>query len=272
MGKQGATRDASRVVLKLAEGLFAHAVDFALWLTVYVGELSLPQSVHGQLWRAQKSADSVLDEINYEILKNALYTAKRRGWVKSVRRGVPPEITEEGKRRLTASIPQYDQKRIWDGRLHLVTYDIPEARKNDRDLLRIYLRRIGCGKLQNSVWITPYNPIDTLRSYIEAKKLGGTIIISDLGQDASIGEEDIRSLLVRVFRLDDLNARYEEWLSENSKNTIDHYALIGFFAILRDDPQLPFTLLPAWWKGTRAYARVKNQLGKLSIHSRSRTD
>ncbi|OGG13685.1 CRISPR-associated endonuclease Cas2 [Candidatus Gottesmanbacteria bacterium RIFCSPHIGHO2_01_FULL_46_14] len=264
MGKRGAMRKVSREALALAEGVFTHAVDLALWFIVYVGEVSLPQSVSGQVWRAQKEADRFLGEINYEVIKNAINTARKRKWVKSTKRGALPQITQEGRRRLASVIPVYDEKRIWDSRLHLITYDIPEERKTDREKLRNYLRRIGCGKLQDSVWMTPYNPIDTLRSFIDERMLGGTIIISDLGQDASIGEEDIQTLLVRVYDLEKLNMRYEEWLSQNDKGRIDHYALIQFLAVLRDDPQLPFVLLPPWWKGREAYERVKALLRKSS--------
>lgn len=265
MGKRGAMRKVSREALALAEGVFAHTVDLVLWFTVYVGEVSLPQPVSGQVWRAQKEADRFLGEINYQVIKNAINTARKRKWVKSIKRGALPQITQEGRRRLASVIPVYDEKRIWDSRLHLITYDIPEERKTDRENLRNYLRRIGCGKLQDSVWMTPYNPIDTLRSFIDERLLGGTIIISDLGQDASIGEEDIQTLLVRVYDLEKLNARYEEWLSQNDEGRFDHYALIQFLAVLRDDPQLPFALLPPWWKGREAYERVKALLRKSSI-------
>lgn len=270
------TRNLSRAALQLTEGLFAHTVDMALWLTVYTAECVMELSSRHPLKESIQlllAADRLVEKINYDVIKNALLTAKKRGWIKTVRRNALPEITAEGKRRLAAVIPKYDEKRVWDGRLHLVTYDIPEKRKIEREMLRIYLRCIGCGKLQDSVWITPYNPIDVLRRYIEEKQLGGTIIISDLGKNGSIGEEDIRALLVRVYELEKLNDRYTEWLSEvDSYGIVDHYFLVLFLSILRDDPQLPFVLLPPWWKGDRAYQRVKDYLGKLSIHLRSQAD
>ncbi len=277
MQKKRATRELSRTALTLTEGLFAHTVDMALWLTIYAAEcfidISSRQPPYKESIHAILAADRFVEKINYGVIKNALITAKKRGWIKTVRRNAPPAITEEGKRRLSAVIPKYDEVRIWDGRLHLVTYDIPEKRKTEREMLRIYLRRLGCGKLQNSVWIMPYNPIDVLRTYIEEKQLSGTIIISDLGHDASIGEEDIRALIVRVYELEKLNKRYEEWLTEvDDYGTVDHYFLVLFLSILRDDPQLPFALLPPWWKGNKAYSNVKDYLGKLSIHLRSQVD
>ncbi len=142
--------------------------------------------------------------------------------------------------------------------MHIVTYDIPEAYKHDRELLRGYLRTIRCGRLQDSVWVTPYNPIDLVRSFVELHNIRGTIIVSDMGRDGSIGEENLKGLVVRVYRLELLNERYNVWLDTKG-------SLLGFLAILKDDPQLPFALLPGWWKGDTAYKLVKEKLDKVVI-------
>lgn len=264
MKKKFTTKKFSRAALKVAEGLFAHSVDFGLWFAMYMASMSLPQSQYGQLWRAKRSADRLLDQINYEVIKNAIQTARKRRWVKIIKRGALPEITIEGKKRLASIIPQYDQNRVWDGRMHLVTYDIPEKQRNDRYLLREYLRIIGCGLLQESVWITPYNPIDTLRGFVEQHGLKGNIIVSDMGKDGSIGEEDLRAMIVRIYKLEALNDRYEAWLQDiDEQEEIDHLSLVLFLSIIKNDPQLPFALLPPWWKGDRAYQKVKSKLEKV---------
>ncbi len=266
MGKRGATKQVSRAVLALTDGLFSHMVDVALWFAVYMAELSVPFKMYGNAWRAQATADRVLDHVNYQALKRAIKEARKKGWLKKAnRRGAPPEITAAGKRRLIRIVPTYDEKRVWDGRMHLITYDIPEKRRKERGVLREYLQRIGCGRLQDSVWMTPYNPIDTIRRFITERNLGGTILISDLGKDGSIGEEDLGSLIVSVYKLDALNDRYIEWLDDIDDTGVTHWSVMRYLSILRDDPQLPFALLPKWWKGDQAYQRVKERLGKVSI-------
>lgn len=276
MKKKSVTKELSRAALQLTEGLFAHSVDFGLWLTIYVAAMSVPQSRNGQVWRAAREADSFLNQVNYEVIKNAIQTARKRGWVKQGRRGAIPEITIEGKRRLNAILPHYDEKRVWDGKMHLVTYDIPETHRDDRWSLREYLRAIGCGTLQESVWITPYNPIDTLRDFIEERNLKGNVIVSDMGKDGSIGEENIRVMIVRVYKLEAINDRYGSWLeAADDHGEIDHLAVVQYLAILKDDPQLPFVLLPPWWKGEKAYQKVKLNIEKvvneLSIGSKLTT-
>ena len=257
-------RQLSRAALQVAEGVFAYSVDLGLWITMYMASMGVPQSQYGQLWRAKRNADQFLNQINYEVFKNAIQTARKRGWVKIVKRQALPEITAEGKKRLEAILPHYDENRVWDGRMHLVTYDIPEKKSSDRRLLRDYLKSIGCGMLQESVWITPYNPIDTLRVFIEKRGLKGNIIVSDMGKDGSIGEEDVRAMIVRVYKLEALNDRYIAWLETvKDYNEVDHLAIVQYLAILKDDPQLPLSLLPPWWKGDSAYKKVKMKMEKV---------
>lgn len=258
------TRNTGRVIGILTEGLFSRAVDVALWLTIYIADLTVLSPKSGKVWRAQLAADRFLQQVNYEIIKNAIITAKRNGWIKKSSRHAIPEITTAGKRRLANILPQYDEKRTWDGRVHLVAYDIPETKADDRHLLREILRSIGCGRLQGSLWITPYNPIDILRSFIEEHGLVGTIIVSDIGKDGAIGEEDIRALIARVYKLHELNDRYVEWLKDMEDNT-DHWMALRFLTILEDDPQIPFSLLPPWWKGDTAYHQVRPFLQRVII-------
>lgn len=260
-----AVHQGRQFLLHLTEGVFSHAVDFSLWLAIYFAELSMPFGASGKIGRAQFAADRFLEHINYDIIKDAMKHARRRGWLaRSKTRHALPEITQSGRKRLASFIPQYDEARVWDGRMHLVTYDIPERRYADRQFLREYLKRMGCGRLQDSVWITPYNPIDTIRTFVEERDLAGTVITSDMGEGGAIGEEDLRALIIRVYNIENLSDRYEAWLEEYpSKAAVDHWAAIQYLSILADDPQLPFPLLPSWWQGTKAYERVKPWLVKV---------
>lgn len=252
----------------LGTQIFSTVVDLSLWIAVYVANLGLPQSRYGTAFRVKLTADRFLSQWNYDTITRAIAHARRRRLLAPVMRGrhTLPEITEEGKRRLSVIIPMYDEKRVWDARMHLITYDIPETQAKDRGELRDFIRMIGAGRLQDSVWITPYNPIDTLRSFIGEHRLAGTVIVSDMGTDAAIGEEDVQSLVARVWRLDRLNDRYTEWLSEaNKSGRLDHWMLIAFLSILKEDPQLPFPLLPAWWKGNQAYRLIRPKIQQIQI-------
>jgi DNA-binding transcriptional regulator PaaX len=246
-------------LLSISENVFASSVDILLWTTVYFAAMSVPQSTYGQIRRANISADKFLDKINYRSIKELIRYAKRSGLVKKgYKRNTMPEISIAGKVRLSSLVPQYDDKRVWDNRIYLVTYDVPENRKNERNCLRLFLIRIGCGMLQDSVWTTPYDPTDIIGEFIEKNNLKGTVLVSNIGKDGSLGDEDIKSLIVKVYHLDDLNNRYK-LLLKNDKN-IDISFVMRYLSILHDDPQLPFPLLPSWWVGGKVYLKVKSIL------------
>lgn len=46
---------------------------------------------------------------------------------------------------------------IWDGIWHLVSYDIPNLQKIERDFLRQSLERWNFKKVQESLWVSPYD-------------------------------------------------------------------------------------------------------------------
>jgi DNA-binding transcriptional regulator PaaX len=50
----------------------------------------------------------------------------------------------------------------WDGKWRMLIFDIPEKRKQIRQQLRITLRSIGFERLQDSVWVYPYDCEDLI--------------------------------------------------------------------------------------------------------------
>ncbi len=75
--------------------------------------------------------------------------------------------------------------KVWDGRWHLVLFDIPNDKRKRRDIFRARLKELGLILYQNSVWIYPYPLEEVVRqvadfyklspcvSYIVAKKISG---------------------------------------------------------------------------------------------------
>lgn len=256
----------------LGTKIFGTVVDVSLWSVAYLATLAVSPPRGVLDFRAQAAADRFLSQWNYQTIKRAIAHARRKQLLAPVVRGrhALPEITGAGKKRLAALLPTYDEQRTWDGRMHMITYDIPQKQEEDRAALRAFIKKIGAARLQDSVWLTAYNPIDTLRSFISDHNLGGTVIVSDMGTDASIGEEDLKSLVVRLWRLDLLNDRYDEWLKEaNRSQQLDGWTVIAYLSILKDDPQLPFPLLPSWWKGDKAYRLISPKLKQIQILFRS---
>lgn len=71
------------------------------------------------------------------------------------------EITEAGRRAFALeqakALLAARHPRRWDKRWRLVMFDIPQRRRRDRDHLRSLLRECGFLRLQDSVWVFPYD-------------------------------------------------------------------------------------------------------------------
>lgn len=86
---------------------------------------------------------------------------KRKGLIAFVERNgkTSLELTAAGKsmaaqirlKQLTIARP-----RRWDGRWRVIVFDIPEARRADRQRVRQMLLGLGFARLQDSVWAHPY--------------------------------------------------------------------------------------------------------------------
>lgn len=243
------------------------AIDWSFSLAARTGDLILlmaqwavyfPATTNrAKFWREIENREyRPLDEAK---IKNHVYQLKHRGLIDYTKRlWQEPVITAKGKKRLQAILPRYDEERVWDGRLYLVIYDIPVGNNYLRDRLRRTLKTLGCGLLQKSVWLTPYNPQKILQDFAAKHNLPGQILVSDLGKGGSIGEEDIRGLVVRVYKLDELNRRYLEFFEIWSKKKPQPEMLSHFYSVLKDDPQLPFALLPDDWQGEKAWELISS--------------
>lgn len=76
------------------------------------------------------------------------------------------KLTDKGKiQALWVKMKLVNEK--WDGKWRLVIWDIPEKRRNTRDLLRHQLKQLGFKRLQNSIWVSKKNCTKLLKMYIK---------------------------------------------------------------------------------------------------------
>lgn len=229
-------------------------IDLLLWQVFMVGTSvgkTGPRGVH----EAFREADEILQKINHRTLSATWYqlTKKRLLTYKKRENIFTAEITNFGKKRLQQKFPQYHQKRPWDKKIYIITYDIQSKANTKRDKLRRFLNKIGCKMIQESTFLTPYNPRQLINEFDSKYKIPGTIIVSDVGQDGGVGETDIKDLLVKLYSLEKLNDRYENFIKNVKKQNDKRIMLFEYLSILKDDPQLPFALLPTGWSGNNAY-------------------
>jgi len=254
------------ITLKISKGVFSKTTDLLLY-TIFLLGASIGKSPTSRgVYQMFSQADKDFNQFNSETLRQAFGYLKRKGLIMVLKDELfyKPIISMTGLEKLKAHLPRYDEKRVWDKRIYLVTYDIPEKARNAREFLRDFvLRRLGAGVLQESVYLTFYNPREILKKVVKEKKIPGSIIVSDLGKDGSVGEEDLTTLIRRIYHLDKLEERYQGFLDryQNQKGEISLLGLsFDFYSILEDDPQIPFELLPRDWIGEKAYSLFKNLL------------
>lgn len=80
------------------------------------------------------------------------------------------KLTDKGLEKAVFEKLKEKNQKNWDGYFTLVSFDIPEKRKQARNLLRLRLKEWGFLMWQKSLWATRKNCADPLESYI--KKLG----------------------------------------------------------------------------------------------------
>jgi DNA-binding transcriptional regulator PaaX len=201
--------------------------------------------------------DILLSKYNSKSIKMALNNLISRRYLKKKKSptGIELTITKAGLERINEFIPMYKTNRPWDGYLYLVSYDIPRKADVSRNLLRKYLQKMGCVLLQESLWLTPYNPHGIMEKFIEDHSIPGTILISKLGKDGAVGDEDTKTMIERVYRLKEIADRYEAFIRMyKSKPVVSFTKMsVDYFQILRDDPQLPFSLEPSGFSGKEAH-------------------
>lgn len=81
------------------------------------------------------------------------------------------------------------RKKRWDGKWRVLIFDIPEYRKSLREMIRRTLISIGFVRLQDSVWIFPYDCEDLIALLKADFKTGKNIlymIVDELEGDAEL--------------------------------------------------------------------------------------
>ena len=243
----------AKTVAEFSEGFLSKTVDLLL-VSIYFG-FEFSAAGYGNGWRAEAKSNEVLSELNYKTLKRAAKHLKQKGLVKTLKEKLElPEITEEGKLKIEHTIPKYNKSRRWDGSIYLITYDIPTKHNAQRNLLRGFLRRIDCAPFQQSVWVTAYNPKKKIKDFVEEHNLQGFVVVSSLGRDGAIGDAEVGEIIKEVYRLDNLNKRYKDFIVKAGMASQPKHSLVfSYLSILKQDPQLPYDLLPQKWLGTHAH-------------------
>lgn len=161
--------------------------------------------------------------------------------------------------------PETQWRRRWNGRWHLVLFDLPNAQTKLRDRLRRYLRSCNFGYLQNSVWISP-DPLTGGKAMFEGAPVNVESLLL-LEARPCAGESD-REIVLGAWDFDKINRLYERHdkvLSARPTRALrDETAAkafrrwtgderVAWLSAVSADPLLPEALLPQSYRGREAW-------------------
>ena len=66
------------------------------------------------------------------------------------------KLTKKGELKILMQKATWQKRNVWDQKWRLIMFDIPEGSRKQRNLLRKLLKQAGFIKLQESVFISPY--------------------------------------------------------------------------------------------------------------------
>lgn len=252
--------DGHRIVKEISLGVCGTLVDITLFLVCF-GAGYMLSGMSSYKGRTNLKPIKVLLKAYPGLrsrLRNALHLAKRDGLIDN-----QEYITKDGIRRIKEILPRFKRHPIWSGSLWLVTYDISEKRKNDRERLRSFLIGQGYGKLQDSIYVAPFDPTEIVKQEVAKRGIKGEILISKLGKDGHIGEMSIKELLAKIYNLEPVNTRYSNFIQKTSHGLTPQeipVLFLEYLSILKIDPQLPVALLPENWFGQSALELTNREL------------
>ena len=127
--------------------------------------------------------------------KGILVRLKQRGEIEFVERDGKKyvRLTDKGEKVLDIERSRLDlvnnKPKKWDGRYRLVIFDIPEKRKKIREHLRFEMQDIGFLRIQDSVWVYPYDCEEFIALLKADMHMGKDVlyaVIEEIENDVSI--------------------------------------------------------------------------------------
>ncbi|MET0786888.1 MAG: phenylacetic acid degradation operon negative regulatory protein PaaX [Paenisporosarcina sp.] len=225
---------------------------------------------------------------NEQSVRVSVSRMMKQGWIDSEKKGnksyyfLTPrglDRMEEAAVRIFKLMPNE-----WDGKWRMLLYSIPEEKRQIRDELRKELLWSGFGSFSNSCWISPNNLEKEVNVLIEKYEVQPYVdfFVSDYK-----GPEADKSLVEKSWPLQEIEGKYQEFISTYSKQFIIHQSMMSqgqlsdaqcfvertklvheYRKFLFTDPGLPRELLPEIWNGHHA-ALLFEQYYKLLAQSAS---
>jgi phenylacetic acid degradation operon negative regulatory protein len=177
-------------------------------------------------------------------------------------------LTEKGFVELALQFPYCRFLRDkWDGKWRILSYEIPETKRELRDKLRRQVTGWGLGPWHRSFWLTPHPIVDDLRKLVSGRE--EEKFVQAFESSHVFGDQEV--LIEKVWARSELEKKYRElfkqWhliLSQNEDKLDKLRKVVNeYVALLREDPGLPTELIGSNWIGHQAFNIYKEIRGIL---------
>ena len=113
-------------------------------------------------------------------MRQALVRLERRGLVERGDKGWNFRLTAKGKN-FAEKVESAGKLRIrkpkkWDEKWRIVIFDVPERYRSSRERFRRILQKAGFLRLQDSVWVHPYECEELITFMRKELRLGGSVL------------------------------------------------------------------------------------------------
>lgn len=177
-------------------------------------------------------------------------------------------LTNEGFTSLSLEFPffRFLQDK-WDGKWRVISYEIPEKKREIRDRLRREMQGWGLGPWHRSFWLTPHPILPTLKTLTDQKE--EEKYIQAFEADHTFGDRTI--LIEKVWGKANLDKQYRDLFKKwhdvlsSSEEKLDKFKKVVsyYIDILRQDPGLPKELVGETWIGFEGWNIFKEIKGIL---------
>lgn len=224
--------------------LLTTAADLALYLAAFTAGLA----VSGRSTKGVHAAAHFAEGVSLDTITRAVQTSREKGWIKS-----DLTVTYEGQKRLSSLLPQIrSYPRRWNNTWYLISFDIPRNLNYKRDCLRQECKRLGFGKLHDSLWIAPQNFLGDVLEHAKTAHIEQHLIPAI---SKELGKARSRDLADQVWNLRGIDMQYLKFinaLAQGKPATPELF--LQYTSALSRDPFLPVPLLPEGWFGAQAHA------------------
>jgi len=209
---------------------------------------------------------------NEQSVRVAVSRMTKQGWIESEKKGNKSFyfMTPRGEARIEeAAIRIFKlMPNDWDGYWRMLMYTIPEEKRQIRDELRKELLWSGFGSFSNGCWISPNNLEKEVELLIAKYEIQPYV---DFFVSRHKGPQTDRALVEKSWPLQEIEGRYQEFITTYSKRFIIHQSMMSkgkmtvaecfvertnlvheYRKFLFTDPGLPKELLPEDWNGNYA--------------------